>query len=525
MKKLLLPLLFFSTISLKIFSQNNCSNPVQVDICPSVYLTNQTNAGMGDDMPGVCNITGEDVVYRISAPNGADNISVSVINSSGPFLLTLSTSTCTGSCTSYNLGAGNSNVVFPAVSASTYFLWVDAPSTITYGISIAGDTGGSWINIPDTRGNLMFDNGGCASPVFNSSKPYYQVSYNGVYKTHPMTLAPLGVTGSLCITTFFKNTTGTEGVKKFDFTFDPNGYSSTNAPSFVPGNYRLGDWVGTKIGNTWSFVFFDNLGSNCGDFSGTPNTCLSYTFCFDVIPITNNPALTNVGVNIYSDGCGAGYNGFVASGCCPILNPFCGGAGPGAPPPPQAFTFDFNDPPLPVKLLDFRAVYKSKKVLLKWTTASEINNSFFTIEKSSDGKEWIEADRLQGSGNSSSKISYETIDNNPFHGISYYRLKQTDFDGQSENLKVVRVDENTPVEIKIYPNPASDYIIIEDNQLSSLTYKIYNNIGQEIYLPKNAINQSGVLNTSELQTGIYFLSILQDEEIIKREKIIINQKY
>ncbi len=73
-------------VTLQVSAQNNCSNPLQVNICPSVTLYNQTNAGMGDDLTGPsCNIVGEDVLYQVNIANGASKLIVSIQNCTGPF--------------------------------------------------------------------------------------------------------------------------------------------------------------------------------------------------------------------------------------------------------------------------------------------------------------------------------------------------------------------------------------------------------------------------------------------------------
>ncbi len=524
MKNFYLLIAAFLSIPLELFSQASCSNPLRVDLCPSIYLANQTNAAMGDDMPGSCNIAGQDLVYEINAPNGADNIFVSIINASAPLIVTVINSTCTNSgCSSRIVGSGNSNLIFPVSSVPTYYLWVDASSIVTYGISIAGDTGSTWVNIPNTRGNLGFDSG-CAFPVFNPAKPYFQVTYNNVYKTDPMTLAPLNVPGNMCITTFFENTTGIEAVKRFQFIFNPAGYSSVSAPVFLPGNYLPGSWVSSKTGNTWIFDFFDNAGTNSGDFSGTPNSCLSYTFCFDVTPLSNNPAYTDVDVTVFGDGRGVGFSGFVRTGCCPLLNPACntaiagGGGGSGS-----AFHYTYNDPPLPVKLLDFSATMEDKIVSIDWSTASESNNSYFTIEKSKNSMEWTEVHRIVGAGNSTQINHYHSMDEFPFSGISYYRLKQTDFDGKSEYFKIVSVDENNKPGIKVYPNPASGILYIESQNTNRLDCKLYNMLGEEVLAVFENENNLSHINISGLCAGIYFLFISREGEIVQKERVVFGK--
>jgi len=119
--------------------------------------------------------------------------------------------------------------------------------------------------------------------------------------------------------------------------------------------------------------------------------------------------------------------------------------------------------PLPIELLIFDANLNNKnEVDLKWVTASEINNDYFTLEKSRDGMEFSPFTTVTGAGNTSNVSYYETVDNNPYDGISYYRLKQTDYDGRYSHSHVVKISNNLHASIpfSIFPNPALDYFYI-----------------------------------------------------------------
>jgi hypothetical protein len=86
----------------------------------------------------------------------------------------------------------------------------------------------------------------------------------------------------------------------------------------------------------------------------------------------------------------------------------------------------------------------SEKVIeIKWTTGSEINNDYFEIEKSNNINDWQVIDKIWGAGWSSQLIDYKTYDTELIDGIYYYRLKQTDFDGQFSysNISAVHVDK------------------------------------------------------------------------------------
>ena len=95
--------------------------------------------------------------------------------------------------------------------------------------------------------------------------------------------------------------------------------------------------------------------------------------------------------------------------------------------------------PLPIELTRLNARVENNVVRLEWETASETNNDFFTVEKSSDAINFEKLTIVQGAGNSTKQIRYSIIDDSPINGISYYRLKQTDFDGLLEFSGVISV--------------------------------------------------------------------------------------
>lgn len=94
---------------------------------------------------------------------------------------------------------------------------------------------------------------------------------------------------------------------------------------------------------------------------------------------------------------------------------------------------------LPIELISFDASLNNNNVDLYWATASEYNNDFFTIERSTDGLNWEHVTIVSGAGNSTQRLDYYIQDSRPLSGISYYRLKQTDFDGAFEYSNIVSV--------------------------------------------------------------------------------------
>lgn len=104
------------------------------------------------------------------------------------------------------------------------------------------------------------------------------------------------------------------------------------------------------------------------------------------------------------------------------------------------FTLSQPSVPLPITLLSFKAKQINQDVKLIWETATEINNDYFTIEKSTDGYQFTSIGQIDGAGNSNTKISYNLIDNRTFNGVNYYRLIQTDFNGKETITPIISID-------------------------------------------------------------------------------------
>jgi len=98
---------------------------------------------------------------------------------------------------------------------------------------------------------------------------------------------------------------------------------------------------------------------------------------------------------------------------------------------------------LPIELMEFNGKQNGVNNLLYWNTASEQNNDYFTLERTTDGDNWEEVTRMNGAGNSQEVLSYSYLDSQYERGkVNYYRLSQTDFDGNSETFNVISIDNS-----------------------------------------------------------------------------------
>ncbi len=163
---------------------------------------------------------------------------------------------------------------------------------------------------------------------------------------------------------------------------------------------------------------------------------------------------------------------------------------------------------LPVELVSFDAVAASAKVLLNWKTSAELNSSYFTVERSTDGKNWESIQTVESTNNSSSISEYSAADNSPVNGLAFYRLKQTDVNGTATILNAIQPVNFTPaISISVYPNPAADAFSIEADQISDAVVSMTDCMGKTVTVPSEVSGNSMSFNTSELPNGIYFVSV------------------
>ncbi|MFN4233949.1 MAG: T9SS type A sorting domain-containing protein [Bacteroidia bacterium] len=168
---------------------------------------------------------------------------------------------------------------------------------------------------------------------------------------------------------------------------------------------------------------------------------------------------------------------------------------------------------LPIELLSFNYTKEGNNVNIQWKTATETNNDFFTLEKSSDGINYEFFQNIKGAGNSNMPIEYKTKDTNPFEGVTYYRLKQTDYDGNFEYVGTIAVKTNKAVEnIAVIPNPVLNNAEINFNSnLNGVSrIQIIDITGKQVYTESINTNEGPnrfVLNTENYNKGLYFLVI------------------
>jgi hypothetical protein len=172
-----------------------------------------------------------------------------------------------------------------------------------------------------------------------------------------------------------------------------------------------------------------------------------------------------------------------------------------------------NVVPLPIELINIGGKAEEKSNRLFWSTATEKDNAYFTIEKSPDGINFNVLSKVNGAGTSYTRIDYEYVDDHPYEGITYYQLSQTDYDGTTKKLGIIAVDNKSKVkDIEFVPNPVSENGILkiptykeEDISISieDITGKIIESKNITIEPGTNAFE----VNFSSLEKGMYFIHI------------------
>ncbi len=191
-------------------------------------------------------------------------------------------------------------------------------------------------------------------------------------------------------------------------------------------------------------------------------------------------------------------------------------------------TMNIPASPLPIELLSFSAALNIDKVNLTWTTASESNNDYFSLEKTKDGINFERIAIVKGKGNSSIQNDYEEIDVEPFVGVSYYRLSQTDFDGNITFLPIVSIDNKSTESISIFPNPADLNASLNINLIGFENQKVKLIIqdieGKECYSELIEIfemnQKQSIACDQKLVSGTYFVRVLSVNKV-EQQKLII----
>lgn len=470
---------FGSGTELHLQAGNSFNGPVTF-VCPGVYLdgttfNNTTSITKNGSGPNIC--AGGNVFNGVTTIQATGSGALYLAGSSGDDF--------------------NGNVLFRQSTAFTLYPAYNTNSTFSGNISTVGSS--TAINFSASGGRVTMDGGSNQSIEGDVSTPPVFGNMTINKSANRVTLAvPISITGNLTFTERNINTSTTNlltildnatvtGASNSSFVVGPVRKEGDDAFTFPVGRsgvYRpISITAPSTVGSQFTANFFfadsdalythsskdasiDHL-SRCEYWlldrnAGTSSVSVTLTWN------TTSCGVTNLGDlrvcrwdgSTWRDHGNGGTSGntttgsIISSGAIGSFSPFTLGS-------------RTTENPLPVNLLNFSANRSDDKVLLEWTTLSETNNEYFSIEVSADAINFEEVTRVSGAGNSNSVLSYRTFDNNPMSGVSYYRLRQVDFDGKSmySGVRVVQMPTLWNQELILSPNPvASDVTLHIDPQ-------------------------------------------------------------
>jgi hypothetical protein len=167
--------------------------------------------------------------------------------------------------------------------------------------------------------------------------------------------------------------------------------------------------------------------------------------------------------------------------------------------------------PLPIELTSFNTKCISKnEVEITWSTSSETNNDYFTIQKSENLIDYSDVATIDGAGNSTVNLNYKYIDLNYTNGITYYRIKQTDYNGEFDfsSISSITCFVNKE-EVSIHPNPSKDLFQIS-NVFDFREIQLLNTLGEVVFKDK-LMGSDYTLNLTGYEKGIYYLLIINNK--------------
>lgn len=186
--------------------------------------------------------------------------------------------------------------------------------------------------------------------------------------------------------------------------------------------------------------------------------------------------------------------------------------------------------PLPIQLLSFTGENEGVKNKLKWSTASELNNDYFTLEHSADGVNFETVITKEGAGNSNVLINYDAYDYSPYIGKTYYRLKQTDYDGKFSYSSIIAI-ENKLDEISltnVHPNPTTSDLNFDFSSpvRGIVKIQIVDYLGRTVVSKFQKVEEgksSLMTQMGELAKGVYTLKVEFSEGDFKSITKVVKQ--
>lgn len=398
-----------------------------------------------------------------------------------------------------------------------------------YSINITGGTFPSEVSWTITNGATTLASGGAPASLSNA------FSFGGVSCSGGGPVNAGDCTDAIDVCT------------NLNFSIDPNGYGSIDElcygclsnPSINPASTNSGCLLSGELNSTWMIVNIATSGTlqfsfgtlnttsfNCYDWIMWPynsNTC-SQIFNNTLAPIRcnwNSPCEEFTGISSTPPAGGSPGNfepNLNVTAGDQFIICFSNYSSTTTSVPLNFFgSASVSCSPLPIVLLDFSAECKDNYTNISWTTATEINNDYFELEKSDDAINFVSLGTIKGGGNSHQMKEYQYTDYEPSNKTVYYRLKQVDFDGKTEVFDII------PASCNVNPSFEVNQLLFNENQLNfnittsqhqGANIQLFNAQGQLIKtfntFLNTGVNQINLENNS-LGSGIYMLNIIGEK--------------
>lgn len=486
-------------------ANNNCSGAVNIPVNSSttcVTTLTATSSGATQSQAGCTGNADDDVWFIFTATSGNHTITVTP-TTMNDVVLQFFTGSCAGltsaGCFDATAGSSAETVYYNGgLAGTTYYVRV-----YSYGSSANAGTFSICVKtIPDPAGTNCMS----GTQVCSNSNIAGNASGAGSEELTATSGGCLGAGGEVNSSWFYLNV-GTTGT--FQFTITPsNGSDDYDFAIWGPTNVCPPTVAPIRC-NYAAYPRFAGCGTNTNPtgLSGTPGFT-SASACQD------RPYLDRLNVTA-----GEVYI-LLVNGFTPSASPFnmsFGGTG-GLSCVPVVI--------LPIELLNFNVISRENSVDIKWTTATEINNDYFVVERSVDAINFDPINVVKGAGNSDNKIAYSVIDNEPLQGLSYYRLKQVDKDEKFSYSNILSVDfiNARDFNFEIVPNPSIENqmakIQLNFVPKNSIDIQIFDLNGVLVYETKTKPELAEVELLTNLYKGVYIVKILNDDFIQTKRMII-----
>lgn len=176
---------------------------------------------------------------------------------------------------------------------------------------------------------------------------------------------------------------------------------------------------------------------------------------------------------------------------------------------------------LPVTLTAFNVQKQNSAVKISWATEQEVNTREFRVERSVNGRDWTVIRTLQAAGNSSNRLHYAILDENPVKGINYYRIAMVDNDQKVSLTGVKTILFNSAYSIMINPNPASDYINLYIAGNSNQPYQVtVTDMSGKKMMELQSTESILKIPATKLSAGVYILRV-KDQDNVVTQKVIV----